>query len=157
MTDKDNRQLIITGILVFILVLAAVNGARKIKRIKGARKVPRKAVVEEKKVPSWRQQREKYKKTSSESAEAIHKVSEPDLKKIGLVRDPFVLGPKAFTVEISSDFSLNGILWDEKNPQAIINNTIVGVGDEVGGSIVLEITQDKVILNDGARNFKLKL
>lgn len=51
---------------------------------------------------------------------------------------------------------LNGIAWDEKSPQAIINDRIVKTGDEVGGSRVVTILQHKVILNDGVSDFELR-
>ena len=42
-----------------------------------------------------------------------------------------------------------GIVWDEKTPKCVINNRIVGVGDEVAGKKVKEVRQDRVILSDG--------
>ena len=48
-------------------------------------------------------------------------------------------------------------MWDKEKPIAIINGEIIKVGDNVGGNIVVDIKQDRVILNDGAKDFELKL
>ncbi len=54
--------------------------------------------------------------------------------------------------------ALNGIMWWEKeNPKAIINNNIVSIGDKVGQDTVIDIKQDRVIFNDGSKNFELRL
>lgn len=52
---------------------------------------------------------------------------------------------------------LSGILWDKESPKAIINNNIVGIGDKVDGNTLVDIRQDRVILNDGTKNFELLL
>lgn len=67
-------------------------------------------------------------------------------------KNPF--SPESVSMAASG---LSGILWDKENPKAIINELIVGIGDEVGGSIVKDIKEDKVILNDGAHDFELRL
>jgi hypothetical protein len=53
--------------------------------------------------------------------------------------------------------NLSGIFWDEQAPQAIINEKIVGIGDRVRGITVVEIKDDRVILNDGEKNIELKM
>ena len=52
---------------------------------------------------------------------------------------------------------LQGIMWDTQNPKAIINNKIVKVGDTVGGDIIVDIQEDKVILTDGIESYELRL
>ena len=68
-------------------------------------------------------------------------------------RNPFtqkkVIGPKELT--------LSGVIWDDKEPKALINNVVVGIGDEIEGNTVIDIKQDSVILNDGTEDFILKL
>ena len=68
-------------------------------------------------------------------------------------RDPF--SPSAINRAV--DLELNGILWDTEAPKAIINEDIVGIGDRVRGNIIVDITQDTVILNDGLTDFELTL
>ena len=52
---------------------------------------------------------------------------------------------------------LKGILWDDQNPKAVINEDIVAVGDLVGGSLVVDIRKDRVVLYDGSSDFELHL
>ena len=70
-------------------------------------------------------------------------------------RNPFIqekmLGPK------SSKLVLNGIIWNEKNPRVLINNTILSKGDRIGTNTVVDIKQKSVILNNGAEDFEIKL
>jgi len=70
-------------------------------------------------------------------------------------RNPFVQkeSPKVKITKLS----LNGILWDDVNPKAIIGDDIVGIGDKVGSNTVVDIKEDYVILNDGTADFELKL
>lgn len=69
-------------------------------------------------------------------------------------RNPFLF--KA-TPAAGSSHILSGILWDERGPRAIIGNRIVSVGDNVAGSEVVSIKEDRVILHDGEKNLELKL
>lgn len=70
-------------------------------------------------------------------------------------RNPFIIEPSAKGV--ISKLSLEGIVWDEKEPKALINNVVVGIGDEIGGNTVVDIKQDKVILSNKSTNFELRL
>jgi hypothetical protein len=70
-------------------------------------------------------------------------------------RDPFSLEKKASKQE--SKLELRGIVWDEKNPQAIINGDIVRKGDQIGNNRVVEVKRDVVVLNDGTKDFTLGL
>lgn len=70
-------------------------------------------------------------------------------------RNPFTLqktSSKAFKSLI-----LDGIMWDKEKSLAIINDEIVKIGERIGDNIVVEIKQDSVILNDGTKDFELKL
>lgn len=57
----------------------------------------------------------------------------------------------------SSKIMLTGIFWDAKNPLAIINGKIVGLGQPVGGKKVAGIKRDRVILSDGQETLEIKL
>jgi hypothetical protein len=70
-------------------------------------------------------------------------------------RNPF--SPQAAPIRASRGPILNGIMWDREKPMAIINDNIVKVGDRVGLNLVVDIKQDKVILNDGTHDFELRL
>ena len=69
-------------------------------------------------------------------------------------RSPFVLQKSK---KYGSGLILGGILWDKDNPQAIINNQVVGLNDELEGYKIIEIRKDRVILSDGANKIELKL
>lgn len=61
-----------------------------------------------------------------------------------------------FEKKLSALF-LNGIILTQEQPLAIINNTIVRAGDEIGKNKVVKVNTDSVILNDGSAEFELKL
>lgn len=75
----------------------------------------------------------------------------------GWPRDPFSSGPAAFLSANISDMMLTGILWDDTAPLAMINDNPVGVGDEVGAYIVVEIKKDRVILMSDNKNYEIRL
>ena len=64
-------------------------------------------------------------------------------------RNPFVLGQKQDTLMIE------GILWDERNPSVMINGNILGVGDKVGDTTVVDIKPNSVTLKDKKGEFEL--
>ena len=80
------------------------------------------------------------------------------LEKKGLIwgRDPFRL---ARTKNLSSnrDLALNGIIWDEGDPYAIINGKVVISGDYINGNMVVYIGKNSVILDSGTEQFELKV
>lgn len=57
----------------------------------------------------------------------------------------------------SLKLTLKGIMWNEKNPRALINNTILSKGDKIGINTIVNIKQKSVILNDGTKDFEIKL
>ena len=67
------------------------------------------------------------------------------------VRDPFSLSDAVVvgkTVEKNflseKNIKLEGILWDETAPYAIINDEILRVGDELDGVTILKIEKERV-------------
>jgi len=70
-------------------------------------------------------------------------------------RDPFMVTQTP--VSSSSALALGGIVYDEKDSYALINNQLLHIGDEVNGNRVVDIQQDTVILNDGNKDIELKL
>lgn len=69
-------------------------------------------------------------------------------------RDPFT---PAREITSLMDLNLMGILWDENNPQAIINERIVKVNDTIDNNRVIEIKKSSVTLSDGKNKIELKL
>ena len=74
-------------------------------------------------------------------------------RKLKLKRDPFTLSP----IEVDQGPHLQGIVWDAKHPTAVINGQILGVGSQFDGSKIVEIRKDRIIFNDGTKNFELIL
>lgn len=69
-------------------------------------------------------------------------------------RNPFVSGS---TGAAATELALNGIIWNKVKPKAMIGDAIVVKGDVVGGNRVVDIQPNKVILNDGTKEFELKM
>lgn len=137
--DKKILILIITGIAAFFSLLYGILTPSKIRRqiMSGAAAVSRvnqKVVIPIQNVLT---------EGRASARSAYH----------SWARDPF--SPSAINRVV--DLELNGILWDTEAPQAIINEHIVGIGDIVRGNIIVDITQDTVILNDGLTDFELTL
>ncbi|MFZ5774318.1 MAG: hypothetical protein ACOY3Z_02375 [Thermodesulfobacteriota bacterium] len=53
--------------------------------------------------------------------------------------------------------TLTGILWDEKKPLAVINNTIVGKGDAINDTTIQEVRRDLVIFDQAGIRYTLWL
>ena len=51
-----------------------------------------------------------------------------------------------------SQFQVNGVVWDTKRPQAIINNQVVNIGDVVNGAQIVSIQKTGI---DFAMNKKI--
>lgn len=74
--------------------------------------------------------------------------------KLKFTRDPFY---KEFVAPPPKEPQLMGIAWEEANPTALIDDTIVKVGDKIGDKTVVSISKDSVILNDGVKDVTLTL
>ena len=70
-----------------------------------------------------------------------------------LVRDPFNLR----NVVVPEELRFSGIVRQEGQILAVINDQIVKPGGKVEGSTVISVGADKVILDDGARRWELLL
>ena len=58
-------------------------------------------------------------------------------------------------IQASGVLQLKGVFLDQETPMALINDEVVSVGDKIGGSVVSAIKEDRVVLNDGKRDFQL--
>ena len=67
-----------------------------------------------------------------------------------------ILPPAAEVVRLPN-FELNGIMYIEERPQAIINGYILQEGDSLSGATVMLIDKDYVLLNVNDSNVRLKL
>jgi uncharacterized protein YdeI (BOF family) len=65
-------------------------------------------------------------------------------------------GPDGEVVAVSHSHNLDGIVWDPYTPLASIDDTVVGVGEQLAdGAIVQSISQDKVILSTDSGTFSV--
>lgn len=163
MNEKDKKQIAIIGVLILPLIFFMMNAAKSLK------KKPAAAAPASDAAPAVVPAAEN-KPASSPAQNAVpdavalsprQVLAEGEIflkldtgaKKITLTRDPF-----SAAAEEVAGIRLTGILWDDKNPQAAINNMIVGVGQKVdAATVVVAITKRSVVLNDGQKNFELRL
>ena len=57
----------------------------------------------------------------------------------------------------SAQLTVNGIFAKGNIYKAMVGDTIVMKGDKIGSNKVVDVQKNKVILNDGTKNFELKL
>lgn len=133
--DKKKIEIIITAGFVLILIFILFNNIIGTKN--------RKALIK------------KGKALSKGLSNTVDKKKEiVPVKVMGWGRDPFIFGE---TRTAEGGLVLNGIAWDETNPSAIINNTVVRIGDGVGGNRVVDIQKNRVILSKDVNTYELNL
>src|SRR3989338_5901253 len=72
--------------------------------------------------------------------------------------DPFVKFPKKKAGASGlAELTLEGVLWDDKKPYAVINGEVFGVGQSVGDYKVIDIQKDNVTLSGKGKTHNLKL
>lgn len=148
MQKKDIIELSITGVFILVLLFLVSNAVRGRKQTR-----PLETGLAPKRLS---QETAPLKEPTSDDREFLRKLDE-ESKSLSLKRDPFVAKSIPSADEPSFGLHLSGIAWDKESPKVIINDIILGIGDSVGGKTIIEITQDKVILSDGIRNFEIRL
>jgi len=96
----------------------------------------------------------KPKKITKTSPELPREVSpqkefEEYFEKLGIPRNPFVLGGKRLRwkeKEGTQTLRLTAIVWDEVQPMAVINDEVLTLGEEINGFKVISIDKEKVVL-----------
>lgn len=147
--DKQKKQLIITAGLILVLVIVWANTFKAISNKKKGKLAP---PAESVSAGSF---------VSNEAAtEAMKK---PLISQKPEVEDDSAWGRCPFSGKVfygeakALDLKLTGILWDEDNPQAIINDEIREIGQKVGKFKIIEILPEEVIVSDGTEKFELKI
>lgn len=69
-------------------------------------------------------------------------------------REPFV--PQGLPGS-PSKLVLSGIIAHGNEFKAMIGDAIVGKGDRIGDNTVVEVRKDSVVLNDGVKDFEIKM
>lgn len=112
---------------------------------------------------------EKTKNDATEDAENDMNTNGPD----NLFKNPFIpqIPQEAKTAPVPSDnstpvvvpvvavtpqFTVAGVVWNSKKPQAILNGQVVGVGDHVSNWAVSEITKEGVRVTSEEQNLWIK-
>lgn len=155
MDKKTLIKLIITGVLVIILIFVLNNARRAANKVKEIRK---KTLYSSVLTEQPAQEELQSSKVSRATGKELYKKLLEETKTLTLKRDPFSFVPIVSKDAASSNkIDLSGILYDKDHPLAIINGQIVKPGDRVGVNAVINIKKDRVILNDGYKDFELKL
>lgn len=137
MEKKDKIQLGITGVLVIILLFFLMRAFEK-----GKRSAPVKA--------------KEFATDQNVKEPGLYARLEQEIKRMDFKRDPF--SRQSFSdLKESQGLYLSGILWDEVNPTAIINDEIVAVGSEINGKKIVEIKKNKVVLEADGQTTELGL
>ena len=160
MRKKDLIEISITSVLIIVLIFAVSNGIRRVKKTKGIQKVKPSAKKEGLKESTSVNQaltKKNHLKDIREYKQGIFSSLEKEAGKLELIRDQFSRSIIKSTEMFDARLHISGILWDEKDPRAIINGRIVGEGDKVDGNTVVSIEQELVVLNDGLSDFILRL
>lgn len=140
MRKKDIRELGITVILVFVLVIATVNTLRLRKRSAVLRKPGANTPAVVSQAPPVIPQAPAY-------AEGILEAMDKEARKHELRRDPFTAAPVTST-GTKAGLSLTGIIWDKDSPMAIVNGEVVKTGDAIGNGRVAAIKKDRIVFRD---------
>jgi len=151
--DKKKQQLIITGILLAVMVVMvgrALFGGKK-------GEAPGKAISSQPSVSVETMAANMAFLASVRQSETARLVQEKEWEK-PWGRDPFSLSLAAGKAGgIESNFVLSGIVWDEKLPLAIINQTLLKASDSIEGCLVKEIHRSSVTLVCSEKTFELQL
>ncbi len=141
MNPKEKKQIIVTMGLVVILAAVVMNTLNQVRPKKEIREEEVAVILE----PSQAM--------NLISVRLAYDRAEEEVKNMVIERDPF--SPPVRPVRDS--FILSGILWDERNPTAVINNEIVQIGQKINGKTIVDIQKSKVIVNEGKENIEIKL
>jgi len=144
--DKKRIEIIATSAMVLVLIIAWVNSVGAIRK----RGAPKAAVVSSAVV------------STEEMAKIVltpQKKDKPTELLTQWGRDPF--SGKVYTTasraEGLGDLKVEGVIWDKKNPLAMINGRVLKKGDNFKGNVIVDIKENSVILSDGNRDIELKV
>lgn len=139
MMDKKRLEMIITAALILVLIFAWANSAKTLKK----RSSP----------------------TGTLGSTPIQTRVYPGQEKEEISGSNLVWGRCPFSGKIYTEkeglgivnLKLDGIIWDRQQPLAVINGRVLEIGGRIEGNTVVDIKEDRVILNNGSNNLELKL
>ena len=145
--DKQQKQIALTAGLAVVMIIAWGNTFNSLRK----RDVPKTAVG-----PVVGPVAVKPQVSPQSAVLQIARLNISDDQDAGWGRDPFS-GKVYLTKEGAAGYALTGIIWDNKNPQALINDEVYGKGAKIDKYTVEDIQSNKVILDDGVREIELTL
>jgi hypothetical protein len=147
--DKKRLEIIITSLLILVLIFVWINTAKVLsKKSKHKAKALAVSYPADKETPSTGLGQKKITPIIKENIW-------PEKEDIDFLRSPF--SGKKYGEEQPPDFKISGIMWDETNPQVIINGKISKAGDSIEGFIIEKIERNKVILFNARKRIELNI
>lgn len=147
--DRKRLELIGTAILVVVFVFLLSNSFKKTR----PKRMPPSQAPSAKASPAQQAGFIFGSKREIETKDIIDVKAEP------WGRNPFILEEVAKgDIDSIAGLRLMGVTASEKaKSMAIINNEIVSVGSVIGKFKILSISKDRVIVNDGERDYELRI
>lgn len=141
--DKKRIEIIITSGLAVVLIFVWIGSFKKI-------------------VAKRKQNQPAVKQTiglvqTESKGDAASKPFVDRQENLSWVRCPFSGKIYRSAVKEDQELKLEGVNWDTASPMAVINGLILTVGDEINGKTIIDIREDRVILNDGTKDLELLL
>lgn len=137
--DKRRGELIMAAALIFILIALSISTYVKYMRpASKSASAPQGSIADD------------------AQPAAVNAPNGQSEEKLTWGRDPFNL-VKTKAKANMRDVVLNGVIWDQENPYAIINGEVVVSGDYIEGNLVVYIGKRGVILDSGSEQFELKV
>ncbi len=152
MDKKQQKQIVIIGVLGVVLLLAAMSTLGG-KKKKGAAAVPS--------TPS-------FNISDMHLIDLDEEKSKPPEQELAVstewIRDPFGFDELArmeaeqmIEEEEQIEIILNGIIWDESAPLAMVNGELYPKGADISGFEIIEITEESVVLDNGIKRMTLSI
>lgn len=142
--NKSRVKLAITAVLIIVFILIWANTIKVIQKRRPGAKRPDVSAPVSVVAPA----------PKAAEVPLVQLIDEED-DGLEWVRCPFC--GKLYIDSGGGVVSLSGILWDENDPKAVMNDEIVGVGDKVSKYTVISIDRNTVIISDGAKDIKILL
>jgi hypothetical protein len=139
--DKKRIELIVTVFLILIFIFVLANSLAAIRR-RGRPKGAFKSGIAV--------------RSATAAARLPSAGVSADDEQLVWRRDPF--SGKVYSgagTEVVLD--LKGILWDGKNPQALIGEEPVKEGDTIGKYRVIKIEKGGIVVNDGTKDIQVRM
>ena len=156
--NKQKTQIAVTAFLIITFIFIMGNSIRNITS-SGTGTKESKIITPDKFKEIIDSTKHKTSITLKDTSVSKYKKEIASIEATGWGRDPFSKrGALLGGGEFISDFKLEGILLDNRaQSTAIINGEIVREGDTVDNAKIVQIEKNRVIINDGSKDYQLRL